>query len=39
MMAGIAGLLASGETVVQGAESASISDPTFWQRIDEIQSS
>ena len=39
MMAGIAGLLASGETVIQGAESASISDPTFWQRIDEIQSS
>ena len=37
MMAAIAGLLSSGETVIQEAESASVSDPTFWQRIDEIQ--
>ena len=39
MMTAIAGLLSSGETVVQEAESASVSDPTFWHRIDEIQSS
>ena len=39
MMTAIAGLLSSGETVVQEAESASVSDPTFWHRVDEIQSS
>lgn len=39
MMTAIAGLLSSGETIIQEAESASVSDPTFWHRIDEIQSS
>ena len=38
MALGIAGLLAEGSTVVDGAEAASISYPTFWDEIDAILS-
>ena len=36
MTMAIAGLLASGETVVSGAEAVSVSDPSFWDTLDSI---
>jgi 3-phosphoshikimate 1-carboxyvinyltransferase len=38
MTLAVAGLLAQGETVVRGAEAASISYPDFWHHLEEISS-
>ena len=37
MTNGIAGLLAQGTTYIEGAESAAVSYPTFWDTIDSLQ--
>ncbi|MEX2599108.1 MAG: 3-phosphoshikimate 1-carboxyvinyltransferase [Dehalococcoidia bacterium] len=39
MTMGIAGVLASGETKVSGAECASVSYPSFWQDLDQMRGS
>ena len=36
MTLGVAGLLAAGETVVRGAEAASVSYPTFWKDLESL---
>ena len=36
MALAVAGLLAAGETVIEGAESASISYPEFWDQLDAL---
>jgi 3-phosphoshikimate 1-carboxyvinyltransferase len=39
MLAAVAGLLATGETVVDGAEAASVSYPAFWEELERLQPS
>jgi len=39
MMLGVAGLVAGGETVIDGAEAADISYPAFWDDLDRIKCS
>ena len=34
----IAGMIARGETIIEGAESASVSYPDFWDTIENIRS-
>ena len=36
MALGVAGLLAEGETVVDGAQAAGVSYPDFWRRMEEL---
>jgi 3-phosphoshikimate 1-carboxyvinyltransferase len=36
MALAVAGLLAAGETVIDGAESASISYPSFWAQLESL---
>lgn len=36
MTAGVAGLLADGETVIQGAETAAVSYPSFWDDLESL---
>jgi 3-phosphoshikimate 1-carboxyvinyltransferase len=36
MALAVAGLLAEGETVIEGAESASISYPSFWSDLERL---
>ena len=39
MLAAVAGLLATGETVVDGAEAASVSYPAFWEELERLHPS
>jgi 3-phosphoshikimate 1-carboxyvinyltransferase len=39
MLAAVAGLLATGETVIEGAEAASVSYPAFWEELERLQPS
>ncbi|MDA0256426.1 MAG: 3-phosphoshikimate 1-carboxyvinyltransferase, partial [Chloroflexi bacterium] len=39
MLAAVAGLLATGETIVDGAEAASVSYPAFWEELERLQPS
>jgi 3-phosphoshikimate 1-carboxyvinyltransferase len=38
MALGVAGLLADGETIVQGSEAAVVSYPTFWDHLQRLAS-